>query len=473
MILEEVCNLNDCKRASFAAVSREWQVILERHNFSRIKLTPRRLRHFHSMVHRNRHHIRYLWFVFELQRYGCAECEAKDVEQLGLKAEDNNAITASLEELFHALSKFEPMGDLALDISVHSPSDSEHWFQGLTFGPDDSLSGFGTNRVAEPRAAYAIEEPHHQWSEHAPEETAILKVFQDVMGEGPFEDDPEEYQWWQQLPLVPAVTSIILRRQNRRRWKPNALRYMFARFPELEEIIYEPWREWERIIQGWTDDWYRILFEPLASSGIKRLTLFEDFNEQYSRRCKDRDPIRIPNIAVSETIAQASLTFEHLSVSFIADASQFFDACRISFKWPNLASLALTSQLLTPDEDPTSIYVMLQAAAAVALQMPQLRTMEIWNGREGSAGLFKYQFLERRRPAMVTWRGTWRLTLPPHLTSSWEALALKHQGSGCNVAEELLDVDIKCHGDAMYYLQLSKPVLRPASLRQIRVEHNC
>ncbi|KAI1114192.1 hypothetical protein F5Y14DRAFT_415708 [Nemania sp. NC0429] len=50
--------------------------------------------------------------------------------------------------------------------------------------------------------------------------------------------------------------------------------------------------------------------------------------------------------------------------------------------------------------------------------------MEICNGRKGSAGLLKYQFLERRRPGMVTWRATWRLNLPPRLISSWEALAL-------------------------------------------------
>ncbi|KAI3337028.1 hypothetical protein HD806DRAFT_542763 [Xylariaceae sp. AK1471] len=421
MILKEICNINGCKLAGPVTVSREWQAVLEPQNFSRITLTPTRIRDLESMVHRNRSHMRYLWFSFELQRYSCAECDA-DLDQLMITEEDNKAITTSLEDLFLALSKFDPTGELILDISVHSPSDSEHCIT-------------------------------------KPGENGIEKLFQDVMAERPFGTDEEEYQWWQRLPAVPAVTFIIIRQQNRRRWKPNALPYMFARFPRLHEIAYEPWREWGRWQQGWTDNWYRLLFESLSRpSELKIITLFENFDERYSPRCHDCDLIRIPDLSVSEAIAKASLKLEHLSASFIADASHFFDvACKPSFKWPNLTSLVLTSQSLTPDEDLVTIYALLQAAATAASNMPQIRTMEIWNGRRGLAGLFRYRLTERHRPAVVTWRGTWGLTLPPQLRQVWEA--------------ELLNVQVKCHGDAVFYLQLAKPVLRPTSLQQIRAEH--
>ncbi|KAJ5133024.1 hypothetical protein N7448_007182 [Penicillium atrosanguineum] len=88
------------------------------------------------------------------------------------------------------------------------------------------------------------------------------------MGERPFDDGEEEDQWWQQLPLVPAVTGVLLRQQNRRRWKPTALAQMFARLPRLQDIYYEPWRE-----------------------------------------C----PIRIPTSDVSYAVAKASLKLEYLS----------------------------------------------------------------------------------------------------------------------------------------------------------------
>lgn len=65
-------------------------------------------------------------------------------------------------------------------------------------------------------------------------------------------DDGHE-SWWQNLPLVPAVTGVILRQQNRRRWKPTALAHMFSRLPGLREICYEPWREWDNDTQEWSD----------------------------------------------------------------------------------------------------------------------------------------------------------------------------------------------------------------------------
>ncbi|KAI8635122.1 hypothetical protein F5Y19DRAFT_406623 [Xylariaceae sp. FL1651] len=472
MILKEICNINGSKLSGPVTVSREWQAVLEPQNFSRITLTPRRLRNLESMVHRNKSHMRYLWFSFELQRYSCAECEGRG--QLTLTDEDNKTIAASLEDLFLALSKFDPMGELILDISVHSPSDSEHWFKELTFGPDDNTPGeLGIHRAAKQLATRQGGPTDHEWSITKPGQFEIEKLFQDVMAEAPFGTDEEEYWWWQQLPAVPAVTFIILRQQNRRRWKPNALPYMFARFPRLHEIAYEPWREWDRTLQGWTDNWYRLLFESLAgASELRRITLFENFDERYSPRCDYCDPTRIPDPSVSEAIAKASLKLEHLSASFIADASHFFDvACKPSFKWSNLTSLVLTSQSLTPDEDLVTIYALLSAAATAASNMPQTRTMEIWNGRRGLAGLFRYQLTERHRSAIVTWRGTWSLTLLPQLRQVWEAVALKHGGSGCCYVEELLNVQVKCHGDAVFYLQLAKPVLRPISLQQIRAEH--
>ncbi|KAI0191568.1 hypothetical protein F4808DRAFT_474055 [Astrocystis sublimbata] len=438
MILDEICNLHDYKIARCAAVSRQWQAIIERHNFSRIMLTPKRLRQLHYMVRRNRHHIRYLWFSCKLQRYDCAGCKSEHMTHEGsiISVEDNNTVMTSLRDLFIALSKFEPMGDLVLDISVHSPSDSEHWFKALTFGPDFGRLGHRQR----------LTEQQDQWlCQH------YLPLFQ-----------------------IPAITSVFLRQQNRRRWSPNTIAFIFTYCHNVQEIFYEPWREWERGQQRWTDHDYKQLCDHLVilNFKLKRLTIFENSNEQYSRRCNNCDLIRQPCSIVSGRLAQVSLMLEHLSASSIADASQFFDARKSSFQWPNLASLALTSQLLTPDGDLGEIHAMLQAALAAAFAMPQLKTMEIWNGRKGFAGLFKYQFIEYRRPAVATWRGTWGLALLPELKESWEKLAYKQGGSGCMIVEELLHVDVKGHGDAVYYLQLTNPALRPTSLQQIRLEES-
>lgn len=221
---------------------------------------------------------------------------------------------------------------------------------------------------------------------------------------------------------------------------------------------------------------YYEFFESLASTKIRRLVLFENFSEQYTRvllHCNDfSDPIRIPYPLVSDAAAEASLKLEHLSVSFIVDASHFFRACEPSWEWPNLTSLTLTSQLLTPDGSACEIENMLQMAAAVAINMPNLQCMEIWNGREGLAMLFRYQLSRQWEPAVITWRGTRKFFLQSPVVESWEAVTRKRHDHGLIIVEEFLDADaIKSHGDAIHHLNFLNPIIRPISLLQIRRDH--
>ncbi|KAI1490014.1 hypothetical protein F5X96DRAFT_577363 [Biscogniauxia mediterranea] len=113
---------------------------------------------------------------------------------------------------------------------------------------------------------------------------------------------------------------------------------------------------------------------------------------------------------------------------------------------------------------------MLRAAAA---KMPSLETMEIWNGGEGLAMLLRYQRVERGRPAVITWRGTWELTLRPPVIRAWDAVALRHRGQGHVIVKELLDAGacVEFHGDAIRHFKLSRLVIRPVWLREIQMEH--
>ncbi|KAI3543149.1 hypothetical protein CSPX01_06462 [Colletotrichum filicis] len=79
------------------------------------------------------------------------------------------------------------------------------------------------------------------------------------MEQGPFDSDDEELEWWDKLPLVLAVTSLLLQQQSRRRWKPESLAHMFSRLPRVQEVHYEPWRDWENPTQNSTDKYYQIL----------------------------------------------------------------------------------------------------------------------------------------------------------------------------------------------------------------------
>ncbi|TGO49244.1 hypothetical protein BCON_0216g00180 [Botryotinia convoluta] len=477
-VLEELMQ-DGCSLADFATVSREWQKIIEPHNFSRIKLTPACLADFGQMVHRNRSLVRYIWLCLELQEYDCTECDTRDPELYSLSNVDNTLIATAILNLFTTLSVWKPGNSLLLDISIYSLSDSKHWFKYLTFEPDVAFDMFDRNQHTVASMTVRPTDHHHGWiagsQNSIPSSDALEKTFSEIMGVGPFDDKEQEGQWWQQLPLVPAVTGLLLRQQSRRRWKPAALARMFALLPGLQEIHYEPWREWLDIHQKWTDQSLQHLFESLSCSQLQRLVIFENFDQTYSASYKGLgcDPMRIPSSSVSRALANASLTLEHLSTSFMVEASHFFKARELSWKWPNLTWLALTSRLLVPQERSAELDNMLQAAAAAAMNMPNLETMEIWNGEKGLAMLFRYQRNNRGQPAVIICKGTWELTLRPLVIQAWDSVSLEHCGQGNVIIKELLDISdsIKSHGDAIRHLELSKPVVRPVSLRQIQMKH--
>lgn len=260
-ILEALLQDGCCSLAAFATVSQEWQTIIERHNFSQIKLTWSRIANINSMLHRNRRLVRYIWLCLELEEYNCTKCESEDMVLEVLSPADNTRLTTAFQDLFSALSVWEPdsSSSLLLDISVYSPSDSKHWFKELTFEPDVASKMYtDRDQHANPSKQIIASDHHHGWIAGSrpsiPSYTAIEILFEEIMGEGPFDGEEQESQWWKQLPLVPAVTGVLLRQQTRRRWKPAALAHMFARLPGLQEIHYEPWREWIDIQQQWTDE---------------------------------------------------------------------------------------------------------------------------------------------------------------------------------------------------------------------------
>lgn len=137
MILQAVIDGNSSV-ADFATVSREWQKVMEQHNFSQIKLTPSRLVDFSSVIHRNRAIVRYIWLCVELEHYSSLEAYTGQTRLLSWS--DLNLVATTIRDLFSALSTWEPSGELLLDISIHSPSDSKYLLKYLTFEPDMSFS---------------------------------------------------------------------------------------------------------------------------------------------------------------------------------------------------------------------------------------------------------------------------------------------------------------------------------------------
>lgn len=183
------------------------------------------------------------------------------------------------------------------------------------------------------------------------------------------------------------------------------------------------------------------------------------------------DPIRVPDANVCQIIANVSLQLEHLAVSFLVDASRIFDACQPLWWWPRLETVVLTSRLLTPHGNPEAIDQVLQNAAEVGKRMPNLITLEIWNGREALAALFRYE-APRRRKALLSWRATWSHHFQLPVVHAWKIIAKRYDdNASVKIVTDLQSATlIKSHADAILALQISKPVLRSISLQQIQIE---
>lgn len=390
-----------CSTAELATVSEEWRQIIAKRNFARIRLTPSRLIDFELMTRRNRAFVEYIWLCVELEHY--SSLEAYTVDTQFVSKTDTDCIAAAIKNLFSALSTWEPDGELLLDISIYSPSDSKYLLKYLTLKPDlpsnecSSLGGIdlpdkagldwntwcATGRACNPiyrtfnlidlwdSPAYTgdpqtdtdvdssdtpydadgfssdtvadehlpLSETEHVLSDNSLSDSlsdtdtpaiedspsAIdaqsdngggggdgeASDFQDLLSaiaydlnssnasaleyvlgdsegsnasissidmsdslhdlhnsssnnnDSASEDNDsssgidfqeEEPQWWQQVPLVPAVTGVLLRQQTRRQWSVTTLEVIFAHLPRLQEVFYEPWRSEDRNVQSCFDE---------------------------------------------------------------------------------------------------------------------------------------------------------------------------------------------------------------------------
>lgn len=219
---------------------------------------------------------------------------------------------------------------------------------------------------------------------------------------------------------------------------------------------------------------FKHFFESLASKDVQKLVIFGNFHQTDLDAISRSEQDQTLTHAISQMASETSLKLEHFSGAFLIEACPFFSSRKPFWKWNNLQSIILSSQLLAPESDLTDVKDLLEDAAAAAMRMPRLNTMEIWNGRKELASLFQYQSCRGQTNATLTWRSTWELSIPNPVIRAWEAVAKKHGACGLNVSREFLDIreNLESHGDAIHYLRLSTPVIRPVSLQQICMEHD-
>lgn len=230
MILSTVAYRKHPGWALLASVCREWQYVLEKVNFYKIKLGLSCLDDVEYFISpQKREMIHHICLEIELPRYTSTCCSKKRTPS----AKISSIVSAGIWKLFSILSTWKRASHSALEINVYSPSDCEHWFPNLGLSTDDvEQDGHAMSDVRKATTPY--HDPQHGWMHgqrvKAPPTSAVLRLFR-----------PVELVFHETLPRVEAVTCHILRRQLRRCISPSGLGLLLGGLDSLEDMFYEPW----------------------------------------------------------------------------------------------------------------------------------------------------------------------------------------------------------------------------------------
>lgn len=211
-----------------------------------------------------------------------------------------------------------------------------------------------------------------------------------------------------------------------------------------------------------------------------------DVMAERSEHVGDVDTVRVADPEVGKALAKRSLKLERVAVSFVVDAKDFFEECvsHPEWTWTELESLSLTFGVLgfalyrgtwqhyTPGhkEIHKRVNKLLLDASAVVRRMPKLKILEIWDGGEARASVFRYEL--DNGAAAVTWKCAPQVELLDEAVEAWEAAA-RDMGARefTAVSQALVQALLWSHGHAIRQLGLKIPVLDAGSEAQIVREH--
>lgn len=167
---------------------------------------------------------------------------------------------------------------------------------------------------------------------------------------------------------------------------------------------------------------------PFWPTTLKRVSIFEHFGAFDLHDAWDTR-VRFPFLA--HGLRRLSTNLEELSVSFSADARDFFEPY-INAKssmprnppWANLRWLTLTSRFMTEVAFPDEVNNMLRGAGVAARDMPVLQAMEIYSATQWDAGVFRY--LVVNNTGVVSWTSTWEHKLPASVKTAWRQASVLH-----------------------------------------------
>lgn len=394
--------------------------------------------------------------------------------------------------------------DLALELSAHSPSDSQHMFQN-DLGIQDTYPYLAETDIQKQymkqHRSGIITRDHFHGFENGEPITAFWPqdIFDEVHVMKRLIPQPLDFDFFgvrfkrgqskDQLPSVKMVTSLLIRRQYYRDICHLALSRLFKEsLTNLRSIRHEWWRLPDDLILHTYHDWTHGSMEELPFGpfgpfwrgrtlisrlpvSLESLHIFEDSKTTRHDLKMPSGPRPSGKQILEDLATSRALGIKHLSVSFLSDA---MDCLEISdhTTFPSLQSIALTSQTYLQPEQ--SFDELLHKAARAAMKMPKLQIMEIWNCENDHAAIFRYEATgsPKSGACRITFKCSWDAApIADRVVKAWKHVASTVASRHLILATGPLPLaSYSQYGSIIGQLKLRDSILHDISQMQVRVD---
>ncbi|KAF5677615.1 hypothetical protein FHETE_1666 [Fusarium heterosporum] len=425
--------------ANYATVCKTWQYFFEAKTFKSLILHQDDINDFSTIVkgHRKKF-LKHLWLRVTLPKYLTPVCKVEESPKVLWEA--NNIFTESISNLWDILSGWDTpqyeAQSLTFELSVHSPSDWVEYIKEDSSIESDMpmYKGYLATESIDPYKNTQDVHSEYKRLQDTMADAALripsflqvsfwMTIIDNLLGWKPLcfdnsttrpnnnnptygskdratpaseqgTDEDEQLQ----LPEVPAITKLLIRRQSFRGICPTALGSILESLPNMQEIHVERWRCAEPSDEKMWCRGANITFGMDLPPSLKTLSLYGE----TSRLFHTWKPNDVNATSLTKSLRQYTKHLENLSVSHLIDAKEFFrpfwpadsDTATASLpRWEHLKTLSLTSEILNTDTK-QDVNELLCAAARAARKMPNLELLELWNGRDQHAGVFRYRVID-------------------------------------------------------------------------------
>jgi hypothetical protein len=225
-VLETLAHSSNGKHGltNYALVCKSWKSIFEKANFSHLILHQSDLDDLAKIPKRVRPYVKHIWLRIELEEYHpTLSTGLIKPERLEDTVAYNEIIELSIGNLFSTLKSWEKVVEpdyrgITLELSVHSPSNSEYIPRGVHAKGLDMQAPLSQSRV-------------YRGS---------------VNGEGAASRARGGYvhiKFYHKLPQLKLVKKFLIPRHTRRRFTSFTLHQILHRLPCLEYLALEPWKQ--------------------------------------------------------------------------------------------------------------------------------------------------------------------------------------------------------------------------------------